>query len=72
MKFFKNHKSIFIITGLSAIFLCAVILFLVHFFTDYHINTVYVEGSTHYSDLEIRDMVMSGFLGDNSMFLSLK
>ena len=72
MSFFKNHKSIFIISGLSALILCILVVLAYHFFTDYHINTVYVEGNTHYSDVEVRNMVMNGFLGDNSLFLSLK
>lgn len=43
-----------------------------HFYTGYHVNTVYVDGNTHYSDEEIREIVMNGMFGDNSMFLSLK
>ncbi len=36
----------------------------------YTVTTVYVNGNTHYTDEEIRDMVMKGRLGDNSLYLS--
>jgi len=52
--------------------LCIFVALAYHFFMDYHINTVYVDGSTHYTDEQIRSMVMDGMLGDNSLFLSLK
>lgn len=38
----------------------------------YKITTVYVEGSAHYTNEEIMDMVMTGELGDNSLYLALK
>lgn len=38
----------------------------------YRVTTVYVEGNVHYSNEEIMDMVMSGTLGDNSLYLALK
>ena len=40
--------------------------------TTYTVSTVYVEGDVHYTEDEIKDIVMSGFLGDNSLYLSLK
>lgn len=72
MNFFRNHKTIFIITGSAALLLCALIAVALHFYRNYHVTTVYVEGNTHYTNEEIRDMVMDGFLGDNSAYLSLK
>lgn len=44
------------------------------FMTKYRINPdkIYVEGNTHYSNEEIQGMVMSGVLGDNSRYLSMK
>ena len=38
----------------------------------YAIQTVYVEGNVHYTEEEIKAIVMEGFLGDNSLYLSLK
>lgn len=40
--------------------------------TNYKVTTVYVDGSIHYTNEEIMDMVMGGRFGDNSLFLSLK
>lgn len=42
------------------------------FVSEYTIKEVYVEGSVHYSEEEIKDIVMAGKHGDNSFFLSLK
>lgn len=39
---------------------------------NYKVTTVYVDGSIHYTNEEIMDMVMGGRFGDNSLFLSLK
>ena len=36
------------------------------------IQTVYVEGNVHYTEDEIKSFVMEGFLGNNSLYLSLK
>lgn len=72
MTFFKNHRSIFITAGIITLILVVLGVLAYHFFSDYHVNTVYVDGNTHYSDVEIKDMVMDGFLGDNSIFLSAK
>lgn len=38
----------------------------------YKVKVVYVEGNVHYTSNEIRDMIMVGDLGDNSIYLSLK
>lgn len=38
----------------------------------YTVNTVYVEGNVHYTEDEIKEIVMDGVLGDNSLYLSLK
>ncbi|MBR6381770.1 MAG: FtsQ-type POTRA domain-containing protein [Lachnospiraceae bacterium] len=44
------------------------------FLEDYRIDPdkVYVEGNRHYSDEQIREIVMEGPLGDNSWYLSHK
>lgn len=38
----------------------------------YKVTTVYVEGNIHYNNEEIMDMVMTGTLGNNSLYLALK
>ncbi|MCI8528653.1 MAG: cell division protein FtsQ [Lachnospiraceae bacterium] len=40
--------------------------------TNYTVRTVYVEGNIHYTEDEIKRMVMDGILGDNSLYLSFK
>lgn len=40
--------------------------------TNYTVTTVYVEGTVHYTNDEIIDMVMEGHYGNNSLLLSLK
>lgn len=40
--------------------------------THYAVKTVQVDGNKHYSAEEIKAMVMTGYLGDNSLYLSLK
>ena len=40
--------------------------------TTYTVQTVYVEGNMHYTVDEIKEIVMGGPFGDNSLFLSLK
>lgn len=38
----------------------------------YTIKTVYVHGNVHYTEEEIKALVMDGMFGDNSLYLSLK
>lgn len=40
--------------------------------STYTVNTVYVEGNVHYTDDEIKAIVMEGVLGNNSLYLSMK
>jgi cell division protein FtsQ len=63
---FRIH--IIIILGIINVLLCAIYYVLVH----YEVRTVTVDGNQHYSAEEIKAMVMTGYLGDNSLYLSLK
>jgi cell division protein FtsQ len=63
---FRLH--IIIILGIINILLCAIYYVLIH----YEVRTVTVDGNQHYSAEEIKAMVMTGYLGDNSLYLSLK
>lgn len=47
--------------------LLALVLF---FLTYFRVRYVTVEGSTHYTDEEVEQLAMGGFLGSNSMVLS--
>lgn len=51
----------------------AVILAAIYYvISTYSIKTVYVEGNIHYTEEEIKDIVMEGPLGTNSLYLSFK
>lgn len=43
-----------------------------YFLSVYTIKNVYVEGNYHYTEDEIKGMVMEGVLGNNSLYLSMK
>ncbi len=43
-----------------------------YFLHTYTVRNVYVEGNVHYTEEEIKEIVMAGPLGHNSLFLSLK
>lgn len=45
---------------------------LFYILNNYKVTTVHVDGSVHYTNEEIMEMVMGGRFGDNSLFLSLK
>lgn len=40
--------------------------------SHYEVKNVYVDGNVHYTSDEIKEMVMEGPLGDNSLYLSFK
>lgn len=59
---------IIIALGIINIFLAAVYFLL----TYYTVQNVQVDGNKHYSADEIKSMIMTGYLGDNSLYLSFK
>lgn len=59
---------IIILLGIVNVFLMTSYFLLTHF----TVRTVQVDGNKHYSAEEIKAMVMTGYLGDNSLYLSLK
>ncbi|MBR6666246.1 MAG: FtsQ-type POTRA domain-containing protein [Lachnospiraceae bacterium] len=54
------------------ILLAAVVGAIYYFISTRLVKTVYVEGNLHYTEQEIKDMVMQGPLGNNSWYLSMK
>lgn len=69
---YRSRKRVWIkilIAGTVTAVLLGVIYYIIHTYT---IQTVYVEGNVHYSEEEIRNMVMDGPLGNNSLYLSFK
>lgn len=69
---YKKRKrklgGVLIILTIIAILLGAFYLFI----STYSVTTVYVEGNVHYTQEEIKEIVMEGPLGSNSLYLSLK
>ncbi len=66
------HKSIYIILGIVAFLLIAGFVAFMYIYNNYTIENTYVDGNTHYTDEEIRDMVMNDGLSHNSIYLSFK
>lgn len=53
--------------------LLAALLGIIYYLLDYYrIETVYVDGNVHYTQEEIKEIVMDGPIGNNSLYLSLK
>lgn len=70
--YFRNHKSLFIIGGMLLALVIGLMAAYSYIITNYTVTTVYVEGTVHYTNDEIIDMVMEGYYGNNSLLLSLK
>lgn len=64
----KIKLRIIMILGVLNILLMASYFVLTH----YAVKTVQVDGNKHYSAEAVKAMVMTGYLGDNSLYLSLK
>ena len=68
---FKGRRA-----GLAIVFVLLALAALagtgVYLKKTYPVQNVYVEGNIHYTEDEIKTIVMGGFLGDNSLYLSLK
>lgn len=61
-----------IIIAAAAVLLAALAGAAFYIRENYTIHTVYVEGNVHYTEEEIKSIVMEGALGDNSLYLSMK
>lgn len=66
----EERKKIYIIIGLCVI--NVMLLGSYFLLTHYAVKNVIVDGNKHYSAKEIQSMIMKGYLGDNSLYLSLK
>ena len=71
IRFGKAKRSVILLAVFLSLFL---ILGGAYFYiiNNYKVTTVHVDGSIHYTNEEIMEMVMGGRFGDNSLFLSLK
>lgn len=68
----KNYEKVLIALASICLTVSVLVITVLCLLEIYRVKTVYVEGNVHYSSNEIRDMVMVGDLGDNSIYLSLK
>ncbi|MBQ8038956.1 MAG: FtsQ-type POTRA domain-containing protein [Lachnospiraceae bacterium] len=68
----KTYEKVLISLAVICILVSALFLTVLCLLKIYKVKTVYVNGNVHYSSSEIRDMIMVGDLGDNSIYLSLK
>lgn len=69
---FGKSKRVGILLTVFLVFAFLLIGGAVYILKNYKVTTVYVDGSVHYTNEEIMDMVMGGRFGDNSLYLSLK
>lgn len=60
--------GLIIVLGTITVLLSVLYFLLIH----YEVKNVIVEGNKHYSSKEIQDMIMTGYFGDNSLYLSIK
>ena len=68
----KIYEKVLIALATVCVIVAVVFITVLCLLEIYKVKTVYVNGNVHYSSSEIRDMVMVGDLGDNSIYLSLK
>ena len=68
----RNKKKWIILIFVILIFIVVVLWAGNYVLSKYHVETVYVDGNVHYTDDEIKDMIMTGMLKDNSLYLSHK
>lgn len=67
----KGNRIKFVILAIVLV-LAAVLGTGYYIASTYTVNTVYVEGNVHYTEDEIKAIVMEGPLGNNSLYLSMK
>ena len=58
--------------GIAVLFIAVVFGVGCYVVSTYTVTTVYVEGNEHYTEEEIKEIVMEGPLGKNSLYLSMK
>lgn len=71
-EFWEYHRALKWFLWILAGVLAALLIACIYIWITYRVDTVYVEGSTHYTDQEITDMVLTGPLEHNSLYLSVR
>ena len=69
---FGRSKRLLILASILLVLLFLVTGSYLYIVNNYKVTTVHVEGNIHYTSEEIKDMVMGGRFGDNSIFLTMK
>jgi len=68
-----SKKKRWMVKVLAVLSVIAILLGIFYYFVStYTIKNVYVEGNLHYTKEEIKEIVMEGPLGNNSLYLSMK
>ena len=68
-----SRKKKWMVSVLAVLTLIAILLGAIYYLVStYTIKNVYVEGNVHYTDGQIKEIVMDGPLGNNSLYLSMK
>lgn len=69
----RRGLKIFIIVLAVLLIMCGAALYTYNYLlTAYRVDEVYVEGNVHYTADEIKEFVMNGKYGDNSLYLSYR
>ena len=69
---FGRSKRVVILASIFLVLFFLVAGCYLYIVNNYKVTTVHVEGNIHYTSEEIKDMVMGGRFGDNSIFLTMK
>ena len=68
----NRHLGLKIGIIVTALILTALLVTGYYIEKNYTVKTMYVEGNAHYTDEEIADRIMTGYLGHNSIYLNFK
>lgn len=71
-EFWDYHRGLKWFLRILGALLIALLIACIYIWITYRVDTIYVEGSTHYTDQEITDMVLTGPLEHNSLYLSFR
>lgn len=69
---YSNKKRIWIKILIAGVIIAGILGAVYYVIHTYTVQNVYVEGNVHYTEEEIRNIVMDGPLGNNSLYLSMK
>ena len=69
---YKKRRGKMVVVLIILILIALLVGGFYYFISTYSVKTVYVEGNVHYTQEEIKSMVMQGPFGSNSMYLSWK